>query len=462
MIKSNMRGEEAIILDCISDGVVTIGLDMKIRYINRAMRYLLGYENTDPIEPLNFACNQIVQCNICTTHDCVLERAIRNREKVTNFETVILNKDGRRIPVRLNTDLLWDDVGTLVGVVETYRDLSQLHELKEKLDLQTKAGNKSPLVGKSHAFQEIMILLPQIANSKATVLIEGESGTGKTLIAKEIHHLSPRAQGAFVSINCAALAEGVLESELFGHVKGAFTGAIVDRPGRFEMADKGTIFFDEIAEMSQVIQAKLLRVLQDQEFERVGDNKTKKVDVRVIAATNKDLNQLVKEGRFREDLYYRLRVFPLTLPPLRDRREDLPSLIELFLNQLNKEMGKNIRAMDEPTLRFLEQYDYPGNIRELENILEHALIRCADNTIRVDHLPQDLRPENQKLRGFGGHPPLNGNGKTLAKLELELIEKTLTETNRDYKKTCQLLGISRSTLLRRIKSYGLNLTQVSK
>lgn len=462
MSRLNKRCEEAIALDCISDGVVTIGLDMQIRYMNRAMRNLLGYDDTDPIEPLNFACNQIVQCNICTTHDCVLERAIRNREKVQNYETVILNKDGRKIPVKLNTDLLWDDEGNLVGVVETYRDLSQLHELKEKLDQQTKHNNSSPLVGKSAAFQEILILLPQIANSKATVLIEGESGTGKTLIAKEIHRLSPRAQGAFISINSAALAEGVLESELFGHVKGAFTGAIVDRPGRFEMADKGTIFFDEIAEMSQGTQAKLLRVLQDQEFERVGDNKTKKVDVRVIAATNKDLCQLVKEGRFREDLYYRLRVFPLSLPPLRDRRDDLPSLIELFLNRLNKEMGKNIRAMDEPTLRFLEHYDYPGNIRELENILEHALIRCADNTIRIDHLPQDLRPRNQKLSHLERHQTIKSTGKTLALLEIELIKKTLEETNVDYQKTCQVLGISRSTLLRRIKRYGLHLRQVSK
>ena len=455
MITENKRCEEAIILDCISDGVVTIGLDMKIRYINRAMRYLLGYEDADTIEAFKFACNQVVQCKICTTHDCVIERAIRNREKVTNFETVILNKDGRRIPVRLNTDLLWNDDGDLVGVVETYRDLSQLHELKEKLDQQAKVGDQGPLVAKSAALKEIMTILPQVASSKTTVLIEGESGTGKTMMAKEIHRLSPRAHGPFVSVNCAALAEGVLESELFGHVKGAFTGAIVDRPGRFEMADKGTIFFDEIAEMSLMTQAKLLRVLQDEEFERVGDNKTRKVDVRVIAATNKDLSRLVQESRFREDLYYRLRVFPLTLPPLRKRREDLPSLIELFLNQFNKEMGKNIRAIDEPALRFLEQYDYPGNIRELENILEHALIRCPDNTIRIDHLPHDLRPEGKKLNYFGGTHTLKGNGKALAELERESIERTLRETNWNYKKTCQHLGISRSTLLRRIKSYRL-------
>ena len=454
-IKLNKRCEEAIILDCISDGVVTIGLDMQIRYINRAMRNLLGYEEGHTLKALNFSCDQVVQCNICSTHDCTLERAIRNREKVTNFETVIQNKDGRKIPVRLNTDLLWDDEGKLVGVVETYKDISQLHELQKKLDQQTSLTGQSRIIAKSSALKEITTLLPQVANSKATVLIEGESGTGKTLIAKEIHRLSPRNDKPFVAINCAALAEGVLESELFGHVKGAFTGAIVDRPGRFEMADKGTIFFDEIAEMSLMTQAKLLRVLQDEEFERVGDNKTRKVDVRVIAATNKELIRLVQDGRFREDLYYRLRVFPITLPPLRERREDLPSLVEQYVTQFNKTMGKNIRAIDEPALAFLEQYDYPGNVRELENILEHAFIRCPDNTIRAEHLPPDLLTEHVKLKDSVGVNHLKGNGKALAAVERESIEKALMETNWNYKKTCRYLGISRSTLSRRIKSYRL-------
>lgn len=455
--KINTRCEEAIILDCISDGVVTIGLDMKIRYVNRAMRQLLGYSQLEPIETLNFSCNTLVQCSICSTHDCILEKAIRNREKVTNYETVIQNKDGRRIPVSLNTDLLWDAENNLIGVVETYRDLSQIKELQDKLQRQALNESEEEFIAKSAALKDIRDILPQVANSKATVLIEGESGTGKTLIAKGIHRLSPRANKPFIAINCAALAEGVLESELFGHVKGAFTGAIVDRPGKFEIADRGTLFFDEIAEMSLSTQAKLLRVLQEEEFERVGDNKTRKVDVRIIAATNKDLTQLIAGNKFREDLYYRLRVFPIMLPALRERREDIPALIERYMIRLNKSMDKNIRAIDEPALKFLEGYGYPGNVRELENILEHAFIRCPDNTIRVDHLPQELFSSgNGSLRQSSHHEP---SIKDFETMERESIEGLLSETNWNYREVCQTLGISRSTLLRRIKSYGLTRTK---
>ncbi len=307
------RCEEAVLLDCIGDGVVTIGLDMKIRYMNRAMRELLGYEEGLLLEQLP-SCHLLVQGSICSTQDCILERAIRNREKVRNYETVIQNKDGRKIPVSLNTDLLRDDSGNLVGIVETYRDLSQINELKAKLEQQTGSRARGPLVARSKTLQGILDLLPQVASAKATVLIEGESGTGKELIAREIHRLSPRRDQPFIAVNCAALAEGVLESELFGHVKGAFTGAITDRLGRFEMAHRGTIFLDEIADVTPLAQVKLLRVLQESEFEKVGGNKTVKVDVRVVAATNKNLAAAVEEGKFRDDLYYRLQVFPIRVP----------------------------------------------------------------------------------------------------------------------------------------------------
>jgi len=294
-VVQKIRSEEAVLLDCIGDGVVTIGLDMKIRYMNRAMRELLGYEEGALLgQPLS--CHQAVQGTICSTEDCILELAIRNREKVRNYETVIQNNDGRKIPVSLNTDLLYDGQGNLVGIVETYRDLSQINELKAKLERHSGAAARGPLVARSKALQGILDLLPQVANTKATVLIEGESGTGKELLAREIHRLSPRRDQPFVTVNCAALAEGVIESELFGHVKGAFTGAIADRQDRFELAHKGTIFLDEIAEVTPKVQAKLLRVLQEEEFERVGGNKTVKVDVRVVAATNKNLAAVVEEG----------------------------------------------------------------------------------------------------------------------------------------------------------------------
>ena len=447
------RCEEAVLLDCIGDGVVTIGLDLRIRYMNRAMRELLGYEQEELLGQ-SLSCHLLVQGSICSTQDCILERAIRNREKVRNYETVIQNKEGRKIPVSLNTDLLSDETGNLIGIVETYRDLSQINELKAKLEHQGNTRTRGPLVARSKALQSILDLLPQVANSKATVLIEGESGTGKELIAREIHRLSPRRDQLFIAVNCAALAEGVLESELFGHVKGAFTGAIVDRPGRFEMAHKGTIFLDEIGDMTPMAQAKLLRVLQEAEFERVGGNKTVKVDVRVIAATNKILTTAVEEGGFRDDLYYRLQVFPIWIPPLRDRKEDILPLIEHCMARLNRVMDRSVRGIDGPALRVLEAHHYPGNVRELENILEHAFIRCPGHSIHLDHFPEYLTAE--KGRGAGTATALaKTQGPALADLEREAITKALEDTDWDYKVAFRLLGISRSTLLRRIKLYGM-------
>lgn len=452
------RCEEAILLDCIGDGVVTIGLDMKIHYMNRAMRELLGYEEGEPLEQLP-SCHLLVQGSICSTQDCILERAIRNREKVRNYETVIQNKDGRKIPVSLNTDLLRDEAGHFIGIVEIYRDLSQINELKAKLERHTGVGARGPIVGRSKALQGVLDLLPQVGNSKATVLIEGESGTGKELIAREIHRLSPRRDQPFVAVNCAALAEGVLESELFGHVKGAFTGAIADRLGRFEMAHKGTIFLDEIAEITPLAQVKLLRVLQESEFEKVGGNKTVKVDVRVVAATNKNLAAAVEEGKFRDDLYYRLQVFPIRVPALRDRKEDLLPLIEHSIARLNRTMGKNVRQIDGPVLKLLEAHRYPGNVRELENILEHAFIRCPDHIVRSEHLPEYLLADRSRQEKSPSEFTKT-SGNTLAVLEQEAIVQALEQTNWDYRRTCKMLGLSRSTLLRRIKYY--KLLRVSK
>ncbi len=454
------RCEEAVLLDCIGDGVVTIGLDMTIRYMNRAMRELLGYEEGELLDhPLG--CHLLVQGTICSTQDCILERAIRNREKVRNFETTIQNKDGRKIPVSLNTDLLRDAAGNFTGIVEIYRDLSQINELKAKLERQGNIGARGPIITRSKSLESILDILPQVANSKATVLIEGESGTGKELIARQIHRLSPRRDQPFVAVNCAALAEGVLESELFGHVKGAFTGAIADRLGRFEMAHKGTIFLDEIAEITPLAQVKLLRVLQESEFEKVGGNKTVKVDVRVVAATNKNLAAAVEEGKFRDDLYYRLQVFPIRVPALRDRKEDLLPLIEHSIARLNRAMGKNVRGLDGPALKLLEAHRYPGNVRELENILEHAFIRCPDQTIRLEHLPEHLLAEscNNNRAPDTGKP--DGQA-SLATLEQKAIVQALEQTSWNYRLTCKTLGMSRSTLLRRLKTYNLSKKNKSK
>jgi transcriptional regulator with PAS, ATPase and Fis domain len=289
-----------------------------------------------------------------------------------------------------------------------------------------------------------------VAQSKSTVLSEGESGTGKELIARAIHNSSPRKDKAFVAVNCAAIAEGVLESELFGHVKGAFTGAYQDRPGRFELADGGTIFLDEIGDMSQTIQSKVLRVLQEEEFERVGEVKTMKVDVRVIAATHRDLLRETREGRFREDLYYRIRVFPVKLPSLRERKDDIPILVSHFIEKFNLETGKSINNISPRAMDVLMNHHYPGNIRELENIIEHAFICCSGNTIQPDHLPKDLFAEDRDwLEHLGDHEG------SLENLEKEFILRMLEQSNWHYQEASKRLGISRTTLWRKVKAFGL-------
>jgi transcriptional regulator with PAS, ATPase and Fis domain len=299
--------------------------------------------------------------------------------------------------------------------------------------------------------RELIDLLPVIAQSKSSVLIEGESGTGKELVAHAIHENSPRKDGPFIKVNCAALSEGVLESELFGHVRGAFTGAVQSKPGRFEMASGGTIFLDEVGEISPSMQVKLLRVLQEEEFERVGGTKTLKVDIRVIAATNRDLKTAIETKEFRKDLYYRLRVVPLFLPPLRERREDIPLLISSLLERYNAEFGKNIEGLTQGALDVLLNYSYPGNIRELQNIMEHAVLLSAERMIDVKNLPRDLwAPSGEKtfLEEILTLP------HPLKNVEDALIQKALERTNGNMSEAAKLLGIGRSTLWRRLKEKG--------
>ncbi len=450
----NPRQSDAeAILDCISDGVITIDLDKRVTFINRAMRGMLGYDEELPGHLL--ACDVLVQSNICSTQDCVLERALQG-ERVSNVETLVKRRDGRLIPTSVNTDFLRDDAGRLIGLIEVIRDISirkeltakaaEVTELRQRLGGQTRFEN---IVGKSRRMREIFSLLPTVANSKTSVLITGESGTGKELVTYAIHANSPRKDKPFVVVNCSALSEGILESELFGHVRGAFTGAFYDKIGRFELADGGTIFLDEIGEVSLATQVKLLRVLEKEEFERVGDSTTIKVDVRVVAATNRNLAQAVKNGDFREDLYYRIRVFPIDLPPLRDRREDILLLLKHFVDQFNRELGKHVRQLSPDALNLLECYPFPGNVRELQNIIEHAFVCCDGDVIGVEHFPKDI------LQGAPSEQNERLDRGSLRRLEHDAIVHILEQSGWQYTKASQQLGISRSTLWRKLKRMGV-------
>ncbi|RMH37780.1 MAG: PAS domain S-box protein [Nitrospirae bacterium] len=440
-----------IILDCIGDGVMTIDLQRQVTFMNRALRRLLGYEHQVPDRQLS--CDKLVRGTICQGQDCMLQRALCG-ERVMNYEAWVRHRTGRLIPVSITTDLLYDHEGRLIGLVEVLRDLSlskeltakaaEVGELKFRLEEQTRCGN---MIGRSPRMQDLFARLPLIAMSKASVLLTGESGTGKDMLAYALHAHSPRKDDSFVRIDCASLSEDVLESELFGHVKGAFTGADTDKIGRFELADRGTVFLDEIGELSHAIQVKLLRVLECGEFERVGSSETIKVDVRVIAATNRDLRRAVAAGAFREDLYYRLRVIPIELPPLRERREDIPLLAKHFIEKFNAVMGKRLRIASS-CLEVLERYPFPGNIRELQNIIEHACVCCDGPLIRLEHLPNDL----QGWARCASHTELP---ESLNSAEREAILRTLERTHWRITEAAARLGIARSTLWRKIKQFHL-------
>ncbi len=316
-------------------------------------------------------------------------------------------------------------------------------ELEEKYKLDN-------VIGKSSQMQEIYKILREVANTKATVLIQGETGTGKTLVARALHFNSSGKEKPFIHVNCAALPEGLLESELFGHVKGAFTDAVANKPGKFELANAGTIFLDEIVELSPMLQVKLLRVLQEKEFEQVGGIKTIKIDVRVIAATNRDIKKALEGGLLREDLYYRLNVISINIPPLREHKEDIPLLVEYFLQKFNRESGKNIKGVSPQAMDMLMNYNWPGNVREVENVIERAVILGSKNTLLPQSLPLHLKEESDKMEIH--IPP---EGIPLEKVEKSLIREALKMTKGNQSRAAKLLDISRNTLRYRIRKFGI-------
>ncbi len=440
-----LKFQRDIIVDSIADGVFTVDKDWRITSFNKAAERITGHKAKDAIGK---KCHEIFRSSICGP-DCILAQSIGQRTPISNRTITIERANGTTIPVSISASPLLDADGNLIGGVETFRDLRAITALRKRI---TKQYTFADIISKSPKMQKIFEILPDIAKSDSNVLILGESGTGKELIARAIHNLSPRKRGPFVAVNCGALPDTLLESELFGYKKGAFTDAKQDKKGRFAAAEKGTIFLDEIGDISQALQVKLLRVLQDKTYEPLGSNKPVKADVRVLAATNKDLAVLVNEGKFREDLYYRLNVVKIVLPPLRERLEDIPLLVDHFIKKLNVEKGKEIKGISDSALTLLMRYDYPGNVRELENIIEYAFILCHGEYIEPQHLPEPFVGGESKISGVSAFAM---GPKTLEEIEKEAILAALERNRWRKMATCKELGISKDTLRRKIERYGL-------
>ncbi len=437
---------EVAILDSINEGVFTVDLDWRITGFNKSAERITGVSKTDAIGNM---CCDVFRASVCEKN-CPLRQTMTSGKPTINATADIINQQGQRIPIRISTALLKDTDGTIIGGVESFQDLTRIEQLQKQLQA---SYTFEDIVGRSKAMTQLFEILPQISASNSTVLIEGPSGTGKELFARAIHNLSPRKDAPFIVVNCAALPDTLLESELFGHKAGAFTDAKSDKPGRFVLADKGTIFLDEIGDISPAMQVRLLRVLQERVVEPLGDVKSVPIDIRVVAATNKSLTKLVSDGSFREDLYYRIRVIDLKLPGLKQRREDIPLLLDHLITKFNSLQGKDIAGVSDEVMAALMEHDYPGNVRELENIIEQAFVLCRGSIIELSNLPPELRPvvgDGQKH-----HPQMS-----LDAMEKFLITESLQRHKGNRKKTAADLGINLSTLYRKIKTLDVQLPDI--
>ena len=375
-----------------------------------------------------------------------MEKILKDGEPLSEIDGEVRSKDGTAVPVKIAFTLLRDDEGKTLGAVGMFEDRSLIQHLEKKVYQRFTCGD---IISQDPRMLSIFDLLPIVAARDVTVLIQGPTGCGKDLVAKVIHEQSHRAKGPYIKVNCAAIPENLLESELFGYVRGAFTGAQHDKPGLFQLANRGTIFLDEIGDLPLALQAKLLRVLEDKEFYPLGAKKTVKVDVRILAATNQDLEGMIRERKFREDLFYRLNVIRLELPPLRERAQDIPLLINHFLKRSNLERGKRIQRFDPPALGLLLEYPYPGNIRELENIIEHACLICQGEIIQVEHLPLYVQARRPGGEGLSARALLPTGD------EAALIRETLSAQHWNRQATAKILGLDRTTLWRKMKRYNL-------
>ncbi len=443
------------VVDTIHEGVVVVSPNGKIVSVNQGMERLTGYSRQELLG------------NSCLIFNCDMCREVRKEEKefwcslfrtrkVRMRQCNIQHKDGRYIPVLKNASVLTGQDGTMMGAVETLTDLSEVVEKEQQLEAcrQELDTTSAPfgILGHSASIQRIFDVIPNAAQSDAPVIITGESGTGKELVAQAIHSSSQRKDRPLIKVNCAALPESLLESELFGHVKGAFTGAVTNREGRFEAAQGGYIFLDEIGDIPLSTQVKLLRVLEERAIERVGDHRPIPVDVRIITATNKDLRELVQAGAFREDFYYRVNVIPIHLPALRERLDDLPLLAETFFQRLKAKTGKKIQGISHKAMNILYAHSWPGNIRELKSVFEYAFVVCDQPFIQPVH----LLPSVQQQAGHSKEPLIPLHTLTTAEKKKQELVQALKRTGGNRSEAAKLLGISRTTVWNRMRRYGVS------
>jgi sigma-54 dependent transcriptional regulator, acetoin dehydrogenase operon transcriptional activator AcoR len=436
-----LAGQTEIILNSIADGVFTVNREGRITFFNRAAEEITGVPAAEAIGQF---CHEVFRASVCET-GCVLGYTMETGEPVVARRIEIMNAECRKIPISISTALLRDNSGDVIGGVETFRDLSLLETLRKEVEQQYVFGD---IVSKSPLMKKILSFLPQVAQCGSSVLIHGDSGTGKEILSRAIHSMSPRAKGPFVAVNCGALPNTLLESELFGHVAGAFTDAKKDRLGRFGVAEKGTLLLDEIGDISPALQIRLLRVLEEHTYEPLGSSLSLKADVRIIAASNKDLQRLVEEGVFRNDLYYRINVVQLELPRLAQRKEDIPLLAEHFIIRLNKLRGRNITGVSDEVLAAFMRHNWPGNIRELENVIEYAFITCRGGLIQPEALPDYLKE--------GASTDTIFHGLTLKEIERHAIHKALERNQWRKVATAKELGIDKNSLRRKIKLFSID------
>ncbi|MBF0388955.1 MAG: sigma 54-interacting transcriptional regulator [Desulfamplus sp.] len=468
----NLKNTTEIILESISDGVFTVDLDWKITSFNRSAEDITGISRE---EAIGRHCWDVFRSNMCEG-GCTLKKTMTENRAFISSVTHIINKDMKRIPINVSTSVLRDDNGNILGGVETFRDHSLVEELRKELTARFHIGD---MVSQSPIMQKIFNILPLIAESESSVLIQGDTGTGKELMARAIHNASPRSNRPFIAINCGALPDTLLESELFGYKAGAFTNALKDKEGYFASAKGGTIFLDEIGETSQAFQVSLLRVLEEKSFKPLGSSNMVKSDVRIITATNRNLADMVKKGKFRQDLFYRINIVQIHLPQLRQRMEDLPLLIDYFICRLNRIQGKNVEGIDIKALERLMSHPFPGNIRELQNIIEHAFVLCSKGKITLNHLPSPFSSHSSPFSVDDTPPPQNNfnyfesiadcasdcldrqdrliSSDIVESAQRNLIINALQKNNYNRKKAAMELGIHKSTLFRKINKLGISL-----